>query len=251
MIEFDQVTFAYASGEPLLAGFSWRVLRGEHWAVLGPSGSGKSTLLMLIAALLHPQAGAVRVEGAELAGPTPRNGLILQDCELLPWSTLRRNAELGLRLQRFQFGTAAARLGHDAIAQRTQHWLERLGIAHVAERFPQQVSGGERQRCAIARTLVTEAQRLLMDEPFSALDAPTREGLQELTVALCLENRLSLVIVTHAIEEAVLMGQRILVLRRDRPLHGRVVENPHAWDPEFRYSAQCRARCAELREAMS
>lgn len=256
MIEFDHVSFAYSPDEPLFAGFSWRVQPGEQWAVLGPSGGGKSTLLMLVAALLQPQAGAVRVGGVELQGPTPSNGLILQDCELLPWSDLRRNTELGLRIQRLQTrlqppGSTAARVSLDAIAERTDHWLRRLGIAHLAERFPHQVSGGERQRCAIARTLVTAARRLLMDEPFSALDAPTREGLQELTVTLCQENRLSLVVVTHAIEEAVLMGQRILVLRRGRPVSARVVENSHPWMSEFRFSPECRARCAELREALS
>lgn len=255
MIEFDQVTFAYAPDEPLFSGFSWRVEPGEHWAVLGPSGGGKSTLLMLIAALLRPQTGVLRVGGTELREPTPANGLILQDCELLPWANLRRNAELGLRIQRLQtrlhhHGRSAA-MASDSIAERTEHWLRRLDIAPLAERFPHQVSGGERQRCALARTLVTEARRLLMDEPFSALDAPTREALQELTVTLCQENRLTLVVVTHAIEEAVLMGQRILVLRRGRPVTARVVENPHHWTPEFRFSPECRARCAELREALS
>lgn len=256
MIDFDQVSFAYSPGAPIFQGFSWCVQPGELWAVLGPSGGGKSTLLRLLAGLLQPQSGVVRVDGEVLRQPTPRNGLILQDCELLPWSTLRRNAELGLRVQRLQRPWRRWRrpdpaLDTAAIAARAEHWLQRLGIAALAERYPHQVSGGERQRCAIARTLVTAARRLLMDEPFAALDVRTREALQELTVQLCQEQGLTGVVVTHALEEAVFMGQRILVLRRGHPVAATIVENPHPCDAGFRDSAACRERCIELREALS
>ena len=179
-------SFAYPHRPPLLEGFSWRVGRGELWSVVGPSGCGKTTLLMLLTGLLRPTSGSVAVDGRLLRAPLPENGVVFQHCGLLPWATLRGNVELGLRIRRLQHWAHARgdRPDRREIRARAEHWLRRLGIADAADRFPSQVSGGQLQRAAIARTLATEARRLFLDEPFSALDARTREALREDTLAL-------------------------------------------------------------------
>ena len=182
MASLAAVTFGYAPGLPVFEDFSWEMGPGEAWAVLGPSGCGKTTLLYLLAGLLRPQSGEVRLAGAPLRRPRPATGLILQDYGLLPWATVRQNAALGLDIRRF-YGpdgkhappTLQDFLDVDAL-------LNRLGLAEVGGQYPQQISGGQRQRTAIARTLALQPDLLLMDEPFSSLDAPTRQSLQRLVI---------------------------------------------------------------------
>ncbi|MBN1261743.1 MAG: ATP-binding cassette domain-containing protein, partial [Anaerolineae bacterium] len=227
MIEIRDLTFGYAHILPLFIGFSWSVSRGDTWAVQGPSACGKSTLLRLLAGLVFPQRGEVRVAGEHLLRPRPRTGLVLQEYGLLPWATVRQNVALGLDIRRF-YGPDGRHAPLDErsldVEPRVHHWLERLGIAEVAEQYPGQISGGQRQRTAIARTFVLKPDLLLLDEPFSSLDAPTREGLQALTLSLCAEHGVTVVLVTHIIEEAVFVGQKILVLGKP-PHHA-----PHVID---------------------
>jgi NitT/TauT family transport system ATP-binding protein len=255
MIAIHDLTFAYAGQMPVFEGFSWRVRPGEVWSVLGPSGCGKSTLLMLLAGLLHAQEGGVMVGGERMVRPRPRTGLILQEYGLLPWATVWDNVALGLRIRRF-YGPDGrhvprdARVGDAEARARVDHWLARLDIAEVAGKYPGQISGGQRQRTAIARTLALEPDLLLMDEPFSSLDAPTREGLQMLTLELCAEAGLTVVLVTHSIEEAAFMGQRILLLRDPPNQEARIIENPHAADAAYRCSGIYQAACTSLRGRM-
>lgn len=250
MIETQALRFAYANRPLLFADFSWAVAPGETWAVLGASGSGKSTLLMLLAGLLAPQAGAIRIAGALLRQPRPRTGLILQDYGLLPWATVRQNVALGLEIRRF-YGPDGRHAPRDECledaAARVAYWLDRLGIAALAACYPAQLSGGERQRTAIARTLALNPDLLLMDEPFSSLDAPTRETLQTLTLELCRERGLTVLLVTHALEEAAFIGQRILLLGAPPHRIPQVIENPHAPDPVYRTAPAYQAACARLR----
>jgi ABC-type nitrate/sulfonate/bicarbonate transport system ATPase subunit len=259
MIQLQQVAFTYpGQTAPLFDQFSWRVERGEFWAVIGPSGCGKSTLLHLIVGARAATRGTITVNGERVPRKKNRGktGLVLQDYGMLPWATVRENVELGLRIRRFygQDGDVIARSRTAAAKQSPGHveiaslpgvarnetspvdsWLERFGLSALRDKYPAQISGGQRQRAAIARTLVLEPDVLLMDEPFSALDAPTREDLEQLTLNLQSETKTTTVFVTHNIEQAVFLGRRILVL--STPPHSspvRVVENPGAGRAEYR-----------------
>ena len=254
MITLSDLSFSYPTGPKIFERLSWQVERGEAWAIIGPSGCGKSTLLMLMAGLRHPTAGKLLVDGGTLVRPRPRTGLILQDYGLLPWATVWDNAALGMRIRGF-YGPDGKHSPPEeepgAIKERVDHWLARLDIGHVAGQYPNQISGGQRQRTAIARTLVLQPDLLLMDEPFGALDALTREDLQSLTLDLAAEQGLTTVIVTHNIEEAVTMGRKILVLGYPPTLEVVVVENPSAGRPDHRSSAEFYASCKQLRSRMA
>ncbi len=247
MIEMQSMGFAYSGETLIFEGFDWSVARGEAWAVIGPSGCGKSTLLSLAAGLRQPTAGRVLVDGQPLTRPRPHTGLIFQDYGLLPWATIRGNAELGLNIRAF-YGPDGTHAPRDyRPTQQVDPWLERLGLLAVADQYPAHVSGGQRQRAAIARTLALQPDLLLMDEPFSSLDAPTREGLQRLTLELWAEQSLTLVVVTHWIEEAAALGQKILVLGKTPNRQAVVVENPGAASSAFRETDAYQAVCRDLR----
>jgi NitT/TauT family transport system ATP-binding protein len=250
MITISHLTFAYPGGATLFEEFTWRVARGEAWAAIGPSGCGKSTLLTLIAGLHQPTSGSVLVDGEPLERPRPRTGLILQDYGLLPWATVWDNAALGLKIRRF-YGPDGKHTPADenlaSATERVDHWLARLNITHIAHQYPNQISGGQRQRAAIARTLVLRPDLLLMDEPFGALDAMRREDLQALVLELHAEQGLTTLIVTHNIEEAVTVGHKILVLGQPPHRRTRVVDNPAAGQPGYRTSPEFFTRCNHLR----
>jgi ABC-type nitrate/sulfonate/bicarbonate transport system ATPase subunit len=261
MIELRQLSFRY-SGLGMGGGqrppaiferFDWRVEQGEAWAVLGPSGCGKSTLLYLLAGLRMPTGGEVRVGRARLAKPRPKTGLILQDYGLLPWATVRENVSLGLRMRTF-YGPDGKHAPSDEeqadIEGHTQYWLERVGLAQVSSQYPGQISGGQGQRTAIARTLALNPDLLLMDEPFASLDAPTRGGLQRLVRSLQAEQDLTTVIVTHSIEEAAVLGEKILILG-DPPNHEpEIIDNPQAADEEYSNSRDYQRLCSQLGEML-
>ncbi len=254
MITVRDLTFAYPGQRPIFEQLNWHVARGESWAVIGPSGCGKTTLLYLLAGLLLPLAGELRIDRQSLKRPRPRTGLILQDYGLLPWATVAENATLGLRVRRF-YGPDGLHAPQDEVVSnpvaRVDFWLERLGITNVRDQYPSQISGGQRQRTAIARTLAMDPDLLLMDEPFSSLDALTREELQNVTVALRRETALTTILVTHSIEEASFLGGHILVLTMP-PVHQvEVVENPGAGDASYRGTAAFHAICDELRARLA
>ncbi len=200
MIELEEVTFFYEKERPIFRSFTLSIGRGESLAVLGPSGCGKTTFLYLIAGLLRPQEGKIRIEGEEIRGPREKTALILQDYGLLPWKTVKENVELGLRFRKIPPDS------------QSEEWLKRMGIYEVKDRYPHQISGGQKQRAAICRSLILKPDLILMDEPFSSLDAPTRENLQDLIVDLHKDSDLTVILVTHTIEEAAYVGEKILVL---------------------------------------
>jgi ABC-type nitrate/sulfonate/bicarbonate transport system ATPase subunit len=251
VIQLRQITFSYPNQTPIFQDFIWEIVRGQTWAVLGPSGCGKSTLLYLLAGLRFPQAGEILINGNPLKRPRPYTGLIIQEYGLLPWATIRQNAELGQRIRVF-YGPDGTHSPKDFQPSKSvDPWLGRLGLLSLADKYPSQISGGQGQRTAIARTLALEPDILLMDEPFSSLDAPTREGLQNLTLELQMEQNLTLVIVTHAIEEAAVLGKKILVLSDPPNTIPQVIENPLAGQPGFRESPEYLTRCRQLRALIS
>jgi ABC-type nitrate/sulfonate/bicarbonate transport system ATPase subunit len=237
MIQIHSLTFSYHSNVPLFSGFDLSISRGETWAILGPSGCGKTTLLYLLAGLRQPTSGNISIDHEVLTRPRPHSGLILQDYGLLPWSTVHENVELGIRVRDFY--------GPDG-----KHTPDNLGLTEVADKFPSQISGGQRQRTAIARTLALEPDLLLMDEPFSSLDAVTREDLQNLTLSLCAEQKLTLVIVTHAIEEAVALGKKILLLDQAPNQNACIFDNPNAGQKDHRGSPTYHELCDLLWKEM-
>jgi NitT/TauT family transport system ATP-binding protein len=194
-----------ASGQVVVAvrDINLTILRGELVCLLGPSGCGKSTLLNAMAGFLMPTSGTLTVGGAVKVGPGPDRGMVFQEYALFPWMTVRDNVGFGLRIQR---GRA------DDVRRRVDELLQLLGLADFAERFPKDLSGGMRQRVAIARVLAIDSPILLMDEPFGALDALTRRSLQDQLLDLWQALGKTVVFVTHSIDEALYLADRIVLM---------------------------------------
>lgn len=212
LVEGVSVTFTDRGGgqTEALRDVSLRVEEGEFITILGPSGCGKSTLLHIVAGLLPPTRG--RVVFQDVAEGTPLTSVVFQEHALFPWRTVRDNVTFGLEVRGVPPAERRARAG----------WLlDLVGLSAFADRYPHQLSGGMRQRVAIARALAVEPALLLMDEPFSALDAQSRALMQLELLALWERTRKSVLYVTHQIQEAVLLGDRVVVMTR-RP--GRILE---------------------------
>jgi NitT/TauT family transport system ATP-binding protein len=182
---------------------SFGVAPGEFLCVVGPSGCGKTTLLRLLSGLLLPDQGQVRLHGQPLPGPSREIGLVFQKANLMPWRTVLDNVLLPLQVQRMPPAEAG---------QRAVHALELVGLMEFAHSYPRELSGGMTQRVAIARALAHEPQILLLDEPFGALDALTRERLNQELLRVWDASRKTVVMVTHDIREAVFLADRVLVL---------------------------------------
>lgn len=209
-----------------LEDISFSLQPGQSLAVVGPSGSGKSTLLLLLAGLLNPTQGEVRINGAHLAHQRNETALILQDFGLMPWKTVLDNVALGLFIRKIPKCDAY---------RAAQQALDAVNLSEYARTYPAELSGGMKQRVALARALTLSADLLLLDEPFSALDALLREELQDLLINLQREHGYTQVIVTHSIEEAVYMGDAIMVLSA-RP--GQVIDVLDGLNPEQRRSRE-------------
>ena len=185
-----------------LRGISVGCAEGEFVCLLGLSGCGKSTLLQMVAGLEAPTTGQIVVAGRELNGPSPATSIVFQDHGLFPWMTVQRNVEFNLKAR----GDNAARRRARAGAM-----LELTGLAAFGSRYPHELSGGMRQRVGIARALTTEPRALLMDEPFGALDAQTRGQMQAELLGLWARHRTTVLFVTHSIDEAIYLADRVLV----------------------------------------
>lgn len=209
-IRFEGVGKAFptrAGGEFVaLDGVSLTVAEREFVAVVGPSGSGKTTLMRMAAGLDHPTSGRVTVGGKQVTAPGPDRAVVFQQFALFPWKTVRENIAFGLRCQ------GAPRARQDEVVAR---YLKLMSMEGTEDRFPHQLSGGMQQRVAIARSYAIEPDVLLMDEPFGALDAQTRTVMQEELVRLTRREPRTTLFITHAVEEAVYLADRVVVLARD------------------------------------
>ncbi|CCB66613.1 ABC transporter ATP-binding protein [Hyphomicrobium sp. MC1] len=208
MLKTQKLGKTYPGGFVALQDVSLQIGDGEIASIVGSSGCGKSTLLRLLAGLDRPSTGTVWIDGKELNSPHPAVGVIFQEPRLMPWLTVRQNVGFGL-----------SHLRSNERRDRIDTVLERVGLLDYGQRWPRELSGGQSQRVSIARALVMQPTVLLLDEPFSALDAFTRVELQEHLLELWAGSKLTLVIVTHDIEEAVALGSRLFVLK---PHPGRV-----------------------------
>ena len=177
--------------------------RGEFVCIVGASGSGKSTLLRQIAGLDTPSCGEIRIAGVPVKGPSPDRGMVFQNYTLYPWLSIQENTEFGLKLQ----GVSKRER-----RERASYYLNVVGLTDFARCLPNELSGGMKQRVAIARALVCEPQILLMDEPFGALDIHTKESMHEFIIDLWQRTKITILSITHDVEEAVFLSNRIFVL---------------------------------------
>jgi len=182
---------------------SFTVKEGEFLTLVGPSGCGKSTLLDLLGGLSMPTRGRILIDGEKITGPGLDRGIVFQQYALFPWKTARGNIEFGLE---------AKGVPKHERRERAEHFLALVGLSHFADRYPHELSGGMKQRVAIARSLAFNPDVLLMDEPFAALDAQTRESLQSELLRIWEKTKKTIIFITHGIDEAVYLGERVVVL---------------------------------------
>jgi NitT/TauT family transport system ATP-binding protein len=212
-VEFDQITcnFAGARGSyTAVKDVTLAIGAGEFVSVVGPTGCGKSTLLNVAAGLLKPSSGTLRVFGEPLAGVNRKAGYMFQSEALMPWRNALRNVTAGLEFRGVE-AREAKRLAEE--------WLERVGLAGFGDRYPHQLSGGMRKRTALAQMLILDPQILLMDEPFSALDIQTRQMMENELLELWSANRKSVIFITHDLEEAIALSDRVVVLSAGPATH--------------------------------
>lgn len=240
-LDMQQVSYTFPGWPPVVQGVDWDIAPGEFHCLVGRSGCGKTTLLKLAAGLLRPDAGQVRLQGRPLPPPGPHIGFVFQQATLLDWLSVRDNVLLPISLQRVPTADDIGRAGQ---------LLEQLGLGDKLNHFPRQLSGGQQSRVALARALLPEPAILLMDEPFAALDAITREELQDELQRVCRARGTSVFFVTHDIAEAVYLADRVAVMSAGRIRHDIRVELPRPRTQALRYGAAFNAICAELRQAM-
>ena len=215
------------------------VERGESLALIGPSGCGKTSLLFAMAGLYQTTAGTIEIGDVPVNGPRREIALILQNAGLLPWKTVSQNANLSLLLNKEYPQKTAGKV------------LEDLGLGEVKRRFPAELSEGMKRRVGIARALSTSPSAMLMDEPLASLDTLTKERIQDLFLELWKQHQFTLVLVTHDIEEAAFLGQRIVVLTDQPARIKRIVMNPEMGEQDYRSASAFRQTVAELRGALA
>ncbi|HVA38249.1 MAG TPA: ABC transporter ATP-binding protein [Candidatus Dormibacteraeota bacterium] len=186
-----------------LDGVSFDVAEGEFVCLLGPSGCGKSTLLYLVAGLARSTGGRIAVDGREVKGPGRDRGMVFQDFAILPWRTVEGNIGHGLEIQK------VPRRAREDVVRR---YVALTGLAGFERKYPHELSGGMRQRVAVARTLAADPEVVLMDEPFASLDAQTRTTMQEELVRITMHEHKTILFVTHSVDEAIILGDRVVVL---------------------------------------
>ena len=239
-LTIENACFSYGE-EPVVDRIDWRIEQGEFHCLVGRSGCGKTTLLKIAAGLLPPSEGSIRVQGTEIREPSALVGFVFQTPNLLEWLTVLDNILLPPSLHR----TIAP-----SDRDRAQDLLALVGLGGLDGRYPNELSGGQQSRVAIARGLITDPLILLMDEPFAALDAMTREDLQDDLLALCATKKTTALFVTHDIAEAVYLADRVAVMEAGRIRDALAVALPRPRAADIRYSPEFSALCREARLAM-
>jgi NitT/TauT family transport system ATP-binding protein len=224
-LRFDDVGVDFptpAGPMRVVDGVSLEVRQGEFVSIIGPSGCGKTTLLNIVGGFVQPTRGVVLLDDAPIAGPGPDRGVIFQEYGVFPWLTVRRNIEFGLRL--------AANARHAGRrGEIVERYLSLMGLADFADHFPKHLSGGMRQRLALARAYAVQPEFLLMDEPFGALDAQTRTAMQDLLLHVLATEGKTVLLVTHSVDEAIYLSSRIVVVTA-RPARVRtIIDVPFAY----------------------
>jgi NitT/TauT family transport system ATP-binding protein len=240
-LQLRQVTYTYPGWPAVVQGVDWTLPPGEFHCLVGRSGCGKTTWLKLAAGLLRPDAGELRLQGQALVGPTPSMGFVFQSPTLLDWLSVQDNVLLPIRLHRHV---------QEADVARAQSLLAQMGLSPWLSQSPARLSGGQQSRVAIARALITEPALLLMDEPFAALDAITREELQDELAELCRARSTSVLFVTHDMAEAVYLADRVAVMSQGRVVADLPIPLERPRRRALRYGAQFNALCERLRSAM-
>lgn len=216
-LRVDQVDKSFGSGarrKLVLDQVSFTVNTGEFVALVGSSGSGKSTMMRLVAGLERPSAGVITIDGRPVRGPGADRGMVFQKYSLYPWLTAAQNVAFGMELQ--------GRLKRQEIRERTSYFLDVVGLADSARLLPRELSGGMQQRVAIARALAAQPRVLLLDEPFGALDLQIRESMQEFMHDLWQRTGLTALLITHDLEEALLLAREVHILA---PNPGRIIRS--------------------------
>lgn len=235
------VSYSFPAYPRVVNQVDWQIARGEVHSLVGRSGCGKTTLLKLAAGLLLPDAGSVTVDGQALRKPGSQLGFVFQAPTLLEWKTVLDNVLLPVALQRRPAAADHAR---------AEELLALMGLSGLGRRFPTELSGGQQSRVAIARALLLAPSLLLLDEPFAALDAITREELQDDFLRICRLAQTTVFFVTHDISEAVYLADRVAVMADGKITEDLAVDLPWPRQRELRYGAPFNAVCAQVRHAM-
>ncbi|RYZ11848.1 MAG: ABC transporter ATP-binding protein [Comamonadaceae bacterium] len=236
-IAFDRVSVDFPTADGpmrVIEDISFDIREGEFVSVIGPSGCGKTTLMNIVGGFVRPGSGSVLLDGRPIDGPGPDRGVIFQEYGVFPWLTVRQNIEFGLKLASNRVPVAERR-------EICERYMSLMGLRDFAGHFPKHLSGGMRQRLAIARAYAVRPQFLLMDEPFGALDAQTRSAMQDLLLEVLTTERKTVMLITHSVDEAIYLSSRILVVTA-RPARVRaIIEVPFGYpraekvheDPRF------------------
>ncbi|XJZ27311.1 ABC transporter ATP-binding protein [Bacillota bacterium Lsc_1132] len=225
-VQLQDISFQYDKGSAVLNRLNFEISKNSFVTLLGPSGCGKSTLLNIIAGFLPASAGSINIEGKEVKKPSKDRGFVFQDLALFPWLTVYENVEFGLKMQN---------VPKERRKQKVEELIEMVGLKKYADFSISSLSGGMKQRVALARTLAPEPNILLLDEPFSALDAQTRDVLQEELLSLHKKLNMTTVLVTHSIDEAIYLSDAIILLSKNGMI--KEIVEVHLDQPRDRTSA--------------
>ncbi|MDB5520240.1 MAG: transporter related [Tardiphaga sp.] len=246
-VRFDRVSLSFDTPKGRLQvvdDVTYDIHDGDFIAVIGPSGCGKTTMMSMLAGFQKPTGGQVLFDGHEVSGPGPERGVIFQEYGVFPWLTVKQNIAFGLQLK-------ANRVQDREQAEICDHYLALMGLSDFANSYPKHLSGGMRQRLAIARAYAVKPQFLLMDEPFGALDAQTRSNMQNLLLQVLAAENKTVMLITHSVEEAIYLASRIVVITARPARIKEIIEVPFAYPrdekiqerPEF---GELRSRIRDL-----